>query len=830
MVRGKQSTVNIRQSTLKRQKAGVRGGMWRLLGFLLLTINCQLSTAFPQSFNVANLNEVRYANAYAGSNAGAKISACITDLPATGGACDARGLVGAQTISAAVTVGGSSKPETLILGLGVTYTCAVAPCFIVDSNGHLEGAAISVLPALTSPPTYPAYTANTVIKLADGANPGARGVIESANFANMTGTNGASGYIPSNFSIRNVSIDGNRAHNSSGMGIALYSYQDTLENVEVHAAASHGIWHELGASTPAQTSVLVRATHIKAHDNGGDGVHNIGPTDQYWFDAEASTNNGNGIFAGKTATSSGAGSSYYYGVDLYSNGQAGIGDGFQDEAGSIVIGGQLGEGNTGCGLNIPATGGGTYYLETVHGNARGGLCLGSTGAVSNTVIRGHVYSNSTGELVLTNSGGKNRFDLDLVDWASPPNYVIGTFADSDSYDLRYSGGGTGQQVHYASDGGAFPSIEVGPSGLHINNSTNPSLFFDTAHTPVAQINVNGASGEVRIGSNWPNYFTTLYSNANEAMKLWLNGLVSLSRPFTYATLPASPDGGIVYCSDCNATCTAGSGPGRFCFHSNGSWAVTGATTLYSTASITPVAVAGQTCSDQTFAVAGLKSGDLLSQVTPPSPLGNVSLNAYASANDTILLHFCNPTGGNITPPAGVYSMLDMGSGPSVAGTFEGGPGTAADVTGIGTVAWTNPSNALTNNATYAVATLPVTNHISHYLRLTNFGFSIPGGATVDGVKLTTYLLATTTSTLCEDASIKLVKAGSEAGNDKASSLFWPYTEGIQTYGGPSDLWGLTLAPADVNSANFGVSVAAQSLGGDTAGCDVDYVTLKIYYH
>ena len=79
--------------------------------------------------------------------------------------------------------------------------------------------------------------------------------------------------------------------------------------------------------------------------------------------------------------------------------------------------------------------------------------------------------------------------------------------------------------------------------------------------------------------------------------------------------------------------------------------------LYSTASITPTAVSGASCSDQTFAVTGLLATDRISNITPPTALGNVSLNAYASAAGTVLLHFCNPSASSVTPPAGVYSFL-----------------------------------------------------------------------------------------------------------------------------------------------------------------------------
>jgi hypothetical protein len=105
----------------------------------------------------------------------------------------------------------------------------------------------------------------------------------------------------------------------------------------------------------------------------------------------------------------------------------------------------------------------------------------------------------------------------------------------------------------------------------------------------------------------------------------------------------------------NATDTTGyaSFPGMFL---GGGTAVT-AMNLYSTASITPTAVGGASCSDQTFAVTGLLTTDRVSNLTPPSALGNVSVNGYASASNTVLLHFCNPSSSSVTPPAGVYSFL-----------------------------------------------------------------------------------------------------------------------------------------------------------------------------
>ncbi len=80
-------------------------------------------------------------------------------------------------------------------------------------------------------------------------------------------------------------------------------------------------------------------------------------------------------------------------------------------------------------------------------------------------------------------------------------------------------------------------------------------------------------------------------------------------------------------------------------------------TLYSTASITPSAVTAASCSDQTFPLKGATTADRISNIVPPAALGNVSLNGYISASSMLLLHFCNPSGSTVTPPAGVYAIL-----------------------------------------------------------------------------------------------------------------------------------------------------------------------------
>lgn len=79
--------------------------------------------------------------------------------------------------------------------------------------------------------------------------------------------------------------------------------------------------------------------------------------------------------------------------------------------------------------------------------------------------------------------------------------------------------------------------------------------------------------------------------------------------------------------------------------------------IYLTRVVTPTAVPATTCVDETFSVDGVTTADRVSNVTPPDVLGNISINAYIPARDTLLLHFCNPSGSSVYPPRGVYSIL-----------------------------------------------------------------------------------------------------------------------------------------------------------------------------
>ena len=83
-----------------------------------------------------------------------------------------------------------------------------------------------------------------------------------------------------------------------------------------------------------------------------------------------------------------------------------------------------------------------------------------------------------------------------------------------------------------------------------------------------------------------------------------------------------------------------------------------------------------------------------------------------------------------------------------------------------------------------------------------------------------------------DNVVSLVKAGNVVGDNKASFVPWSTTLLAITYGGPTDLWGTTWSPAEVNSDDFGVVVAAnrENNGNKVRIATVDSMQITVYYN
>ena len=214
-------------------------------------------------------------------------------------------------------------------------------------------------------------------------------------------------------------------------------------------------------------------------------------------------------------------------------------------------------------------------------------------------------------------------------------------------------------------------------------------------------------------------------------------------------------------------------------------------------------------------------------------------NSNGCSNTTTVSITINPTptatGVTICQGGSASSLTSSSTCPNGSAIAFGpaNAGTGINVAGVGTVAWTNPGNAITNNGVYATVTLsgPGTK-TSNYLRTSNYNFStIPANATIAGITVLIGRFENTgsgASTNMRDAGLKLIKAGSITGDDKANtSTDWPTSLTTATYGGTSDLWGTTWTCSDINALNFGVSLTVSSSNDRTAS--VDYIQISITY-
>ena len=158
------------------------------------------------------------------------------------------------------------------------------------------------------------------------------------------------------------------------------------------------------------------------------------------------------------------------------------------------------------------------------------------------------------------------------------------------------------------------------------------------------------------------------------------------------------------------------------------------------------------------------------------------------------------------------------------------PGSATTNAGAGTLAWSNPTNIETDGGgtTASSATATASNSAADtvYLVGSNFGFAIPAGAIINGVTVTV-TRSSNTATNVKDKVVQLAPAGTLGGTNKANTgTAWGTTFTSPTYGGTSDLWGLTLGASDLNNSAFAVYLQATiSFAFDAAYVDCIKVTV-----
>ena len=178
----------------------------------------------------------------------------------------------------------------------------------------------------------------------------------------------------------------------------------------------------------------------------------------------------------------------------------------------------------------------------------------------------------------------------------------------------------------------------------------------------------------------------------------------------------------------------------------------------------------------------------------------------------------------------ILILLGLGFAVWVFGTTQGAnsPGTVASDNATGTIAWVNPTNATSSDNVYAVATNSGgSNSPSHYLKATNFGFSIPAGATIDGILVE--IEKKSQSAFCKDINVLIIKSDGSLGTENKADIInnWSTSDTYKSYGSSSDLWSETWTLADINDADFGVVISANIIGFTTSS--IDHIRITITY-
>ena len=178
-----------------------------------------------------------------------------------------------------------------------------------------------------------------------------------------------------------------------------------------------------------------------------------------------------------------------------------------------------------------------------------------------------------------------------------------------------------------------------------------------------------------------------------------------------------------------------------------------------------------------------------------------------------------------------YSQVTVGpNNPTAAADGGGGTG--------GVPSWSVASGTpYSSDNTYATIVSQLKNKNTNYLHITGFGFALPAGSYIAGIKVEVEMYGTVAAgaTNRENSVLLINSSGSRVGTDHstAATLATADPNSYVTYGSTSDTWGGVLTYADINSASFGVALQYQSgSNNNTAGnynFNVDHVRITVKY-
>jgi hypothetical protein len=152
---------------------------------------------------------------------------------------------------------------------------------------------------------------------------------------------------------------------------------------------------------------------------------------------------------------------------------------------------------------------------------------------------------------------------------------------------------------------------------------------------------------------------------------------------------------------------------------------------------------------------------------------------------------------------------------------------------IGRILWNDLDNDIASDNRYVSTEAMGDDMATVYLKATNFGFSIPEDAIIDGISVDVERKADDRNFF--DNAIRLVKEGEIGRVDKSGITAWPGRDGTATYGSRSDLWEDKWTFKDINSEKFGFAISVKKVRGISGEIGnnkayIDWISITVTYH
>jgi hypothetical protein len=146
---------------------------------------------------------------------------------------------------------------------------------------------------------------------------------------------------------------------------------------------------------------------------------------------------------------------------------------------------------------------------------------------------------------------------------------------------------------------------------------------------------------------------------------------------------------------------------------------------------------------------------------------------------------------------------------------------------FGGSSWANLSNLSASDGAFATNTVHPSNG-ANVLVAQGFGFSIPTGATIDGILVE--IQGKADATVGGGGNGQLIKTGTTGTGSTfsfGSASGWTTTNTIFSMGGSTNLWGTTWSPSDVNGSDFGIRIDVGFYPNHLIS--VDAIRFTVYY-